>query len=254
MSSFYDIGAKGIGRVFIKNTKGEQVFRVDFSGSSRPEPIQEPGSTLTSASLPVLAIENMPAWHTVLVPLKDVVVPEPQTLSVYYEENSIEQSLGFFVLGLLEVPMPTPERIAALKSDPRANKVAMIRLGCKTCDSHLSIYAAIEKKGDPPKDAIWYQDLGEIFECTCGSTRFPLKYIRQNMHGLLVDQTFPFGSVHLQLCMNSKHCSKHIRHSDVDRKELYRRGTSAISGHKYGTFPSVVSRAYLHEALNSDKV
>ena len=166
----YDIGAKGIGRVFIKNAKGEQVFRVDFSGSSRPEPIQEPGSTLTSASLPVLAIENMPAWHTVLVPLKDVVVPEPQTLSVYYEENSIEQSLGFLVLGLLEVPMPTPERIAALKSDPRANKVAMIRLGCKTCDSHLSIYAAIEKKGDPPKDAIWYQDLGEIFECTCGST------------------------------------------------------------------------------------
>lgn len=193
----YNLAAGEVGHISIRNLRGEELFGVDIKSSLRP--ITEPGAVAASAASehPAAAMPSMPGWHTILAPMKDVLVPEPQILSVHYSEEGTEYSLGHMLLGLVEVPLPTPERIAALRSDPRSIKSAVVHLGCRHCASHLAIYTAIEKKDRPPHEATWYQDVQDEFTCSCGSTRFPLKYIRQNMHALLGLHAAPFENVTL---------------------------------------------------------
>src|SRR5271157_1544274 len=191
----YDIGAGGLGYVILRNVKGEQVFRIDLIVGSSRETAHDPNESQPSTYQHMLSVECMPAWHTLIVPMKDALINEPQVLSVHYVEDTIEYAIGSLVLGVLEIPLPSPERIAALKSDPRSSKSAVVVLGCKYCDSKLSVYAAIEKKEHPPAQATWYQDLEDEFKCSCGSTCFSLKYIKKNMHGLLEAQNLNFGAV-----------------------------------------------------------
>jgi hypothetical protein len=87
--------------------------------------------------------------------------------------------------GLAGAPPLTPDRIAAIKSDPRAVKALRLVLGCKYCDSKLKVAASLEKSDKREDDSVWYQDLPDEFVCGCGRTRLPLHILKTNTHALL---------------------------------------------------------------------
>lgn len=80
----------------------------------------------------------------------------------------------------------TPERIAAIRSEPNASKAAHFRLACKECDDALTTFVAIDRPSVPsPKDAVWYLDLPDEFRCRCGKTVVNLQYLRRGFHAVL---------------------------------------------------------------------
>ena len=87
---------------------------------------------------------------------------------------------------LLNPPPLTPERIAAIRSDPRAAKFIRVVMGCKKCPSKLVAYAGLER--DPKQEAegsVWYADLPDRFDCECGSASYDLSSTRRNLAALL---------------------------------------------------------------------
>ncbi|MHA2061977.1 MAG: Shedu anti-phage system protein SduA domain-containing protein, partial [Candidatus Sifarchaeia archaeon] len=87
-------------------------------------------------------------------------------------------------------PQPlTPERIAAIKSDPKSAKAVKLDLGCKKCPSKLKTYAALEINDELEKEGyVEYKYLSDKFLCECGKTNIDLSIIRGNLHGLLGTQ------------------------------------------------------------------
>jgi len=182
----YGIELSNPGAVVLRSRDGNQVFRVDISAS--PE-IDIAGSKSTkgdnSESGILVAVGDAPSWTMFLAPLNGVVLNEPQTLEAFLVDEEGEIPLGILAFGLASAPPLTPDRIAAIKSDPRAIKALRLQLGCKHCDSKLKVFAALEKTKECDKDFIWYQDVPEYFKCSCGKTSFSLNILRTNMHALL---------------------------------------------------------------------
>lgn len=81
----------------------------------------------------------------------------------------------------------TPERIAAIRSDPNASSWVTFEMACRVCGQSLRTYAALERDRakEEREDHIWYQALPESFACECGKTSINLASIRSNLHGLL---------------------------------------------------------------------
>jgi hypothetical protein len=62
---------------------GTEVFGVDITSNLRP--MTEPGAAAAFASSehPAIAMPNAPGWHTILAPMTNVLIPEPQMLTVH---------------------------------------------------------------------------------------------------------------------------------------------------------------------------
>lgn len=91
----------------------------------------------------------------------------------------------FFIQYVPALPL-TPERIRAIKSDPRAAKYVRYMVSCAECKKELKVACGIDR--DKSKDAaeyIWYADLPERFKCDCGKLDLDLKYLRESLHVVL---------------------------------------------------------------------
>lgn len=110
-----------------------------------------------------------------------------QTIRVH--DDGSEEPIGAFQGVLVDPPPLTPERVAAIRSDPMAAKAIRIQLGCNNCRSKVSTYAALERSEKIEADGhTWYELLPETFTCDCGGTSIDLRSIRRNLHG-------PIGNV-----------------------------------------------------------
>jgi hypothetical protein len=179
----YGIEQSNPGAVVLRSRKGNQIFRADIKTIGKVDISND--NTVDNEALDteiVVAIGDVPSWTTLLVPLKDVVLNEPQTLEASLSVDGEDISLGVLSFGLAGAPPLTPDRIAAIKSDPRAIKALQLHLGCKHCDSKLKVSAALEKLEGKDGDTIWYQDVPESFDCSCGKTHMSLEILRTNMH------------------------------------------------------------------------
>lgn len=190
----YDLAASPLGPIEFQNASGDLVYKIDITAAVEPEPGADPSAQLPGP-VSVVALQAVPSWTVLLLPLRSLIVVESQILSVHYVEQGTDHNLGQLVFGTIRVAALSEERIAALKSDPTAAKTAVLVMACKLCGDRLPIYASLEKKNSPPEGATWYQDVPDEFRCKCGSTVFPLSLIRQNMHALLGARTVPIGSV-----------------------------------------------------------
>ncbi len=86
----------------------------------------------------------------------------------------------------IKAPPLTPERVAAIRSHPRAAKFAQFKVSCKHCGHELLTYSGLEKSGKLEGDGyIWYQNLPDRFACKCGKSDVNLNYIRESLHSLL---------------------------------------------------------------------
>lgn len=172
--------------VALRDGNGNQVFRIDISAQAVGEIVDSKDKKADTPESGVLvSVSNEGSWTMVLVPLNGLVLNEPQTLEAFLLDGESEISIGVLAFGLASVPPLTPDRMAAIKSDPRAIKALHFNIGCKHCDSKLKVFAALEKPEDSDTGLVWYQDVPEVFECGCGKTRLSLNILRTNMHALL---------------------------------------------------------------------
>ncbi len=140
-----------------------------------------------------LLVSSDSSW-TILV----VRFPEPMRMAVspdrfelFMKEDSEQIPIG--ALDLLFAPAPplTEDRIAAIRSDPRAAKFVRMEIGCTSCDSKLKAYAGLEKsEGLQGEGALWYRDLPERFLCACGNTNVDLSILRDNLHVALGERIY----------------------------------------------------------------
>lgn len=182
----FGIELSDLGVILLRDKQGTEVFRLKIKTSAQVESDAEIiVENNTSAPNMLISIGEAPTWTTFTVPLKGLLVNEPQVLEAFLKSNEDEVYLGFLTFGLASAPPLTPDRIAAIKSDPRAVKALRFVLGCKYCDSNLKVAASLDKSDKREDESVWYQDLPNEFACSCGKTKMPLHILKTNMHALL---------------------------------------------------------------------
>ena len=162
-----EIGSFNLLAKTVSADTGQSVHQCD----TPPVLIPEHGRVIVFTQMP------QPGW----------LIPQP---GVYYveQQNAGNEAtrVGTLIFALIDPAPLTPERVAAIKSDPGAAKVVKIVLGCNQCPSKKLIYSAIERSLTAGREeSIWYEDCPDRFICECGKTDMDLQYIRRNLHGLL---------------------------------------------------------------------
>lgn len=169
------------------------------------KPLEQPPAALRDGSSAFLSAQQ--EWIPLFMSLKDsgIAVLAPGEYLLEETQTQGNRTLGSIYFALLRAPELTPERIAAIKSDPSAVKEVRIVIGCRKCPSKLGTYAGFERReGSDGSVGTWYQDLPETFTCECGNTKVPLTVLRTNLHALLgrtgvvADQGTTFSALYEQ--------------------------------------------------------
>jgi hypothetical protein len=117
-------------------------------------------------------------------------IPAPGVYTVFVRHDGDEIPIGSVAFALATPPPLTPERILAIKSDPRAAKGVRVELGCSGCPTKLRMYAGLERIENVQGNGyIWYQDLPQRFVCSCGNVNVDLSSARTNLHAVLGTKT-----------------------------------------------------------------
>jgi hypothetical protein len=128
-------------------------------------------------------------WTTIFVPLSatQIILPRPgQYLFVAKQADGTEEVIGEFSVVLVEPPPLTPDRIAAIRSDPQAVKAVRVEIACRKCPSKLRVYAALDRNSKQEQGgATWYQDIPEEFRCECGESVYDLTILKRNLFSFL---------------------------------------------------------------------
>jgi len=171
-------------RFRIKTESDELIGQLDITQDTNfkePVPI-----TLTDG---IYSTKTPKGWMLMFFPLVgfDAVITKPGRYFVYRVfEDETEENIGEFQFVLVNpIPM-TPERIAAIRSDPHAIKAVRAEYGCKQCPSKMRVYAALERTPKLEADGYcWYQDIPEEFLCECKSTKIDLQSLKKNFYAPL---------------------------------------------------------------------
>ena len=94
--------------------------------------------------------------------------------------------IGEFYCLLIDPAPLTPERIAAIKSDPRATKAVRITVSCNACYDSFSAYAGFDRDVNLERERyVWYQDIPDRFTCGCGRLDIDLRSMKKNLYAPL---------------------------------------------------------------------
>jgi hypothetical protein len=111
-----------------------------------------------------------------------ISIPRPGMYLVQVQRHLNYETVGQLYFGLVEAPPLTAERIAAIRSDPKAMKAVRVNMACNKCQTKLLAYAGLERSTKQEEEGcIWYQDLPDEFVCACGATRMDLSSMRRNL-------------------------------------------------------------------------
>jgi rubredoxin len=173
--------------VRVLNRNGKQLFRMELEVEQRAA-AETVGDAVQQREWDLVPSTG-PAWYLLHAPLNGLVVEEPGELLVFCHDSRTSQDelIGTITCGEVTAPALTEDRLAAIRSDPKAAKLARVSLGCKECASVFTVVAGLERTPEAmdTKDAAWYADLPDSWTCKCGATTLALQSIRRNMHGLL---------------------------------------------------------------------
>ena len=116
----------------------------------------------------------------------NIIVQHPGNYYINLVDEDELIVIGEVYFAVVDPPPLTPERVAAIRSAPRAYKAVRMEVGCKKCPKKLRAYAALERNDKEDKDGwTWYQDIADQFSCDCGATTIDTSIIRRNLHGYL---------------------------------------------------------------------
>jgi hypothetical protein len=127
-------------------------------------------------------------WSPYFFRIKDenLLITEPGDYFLTIKSKKGVQIIG--QVGFYAVtPAPlTADRISAIRSDPTSAKTVQITLGCKKCLDSYKVYSSIDgSKSKIDKKSVLYSTVPDEYICKCKETVINLKYIRNNLHGLL---------------------------------------------------------------------
>jgi hypothetical protein len=90
----------------------------------------------------------------------------------------------------------SPERLAAIRSDPKATKIAQVTLGCKKCSATFKAYVGLDRSIKLDSEGWqWAPDIKvDEFVCECGSTKIDVSLIRGGLHAY-IGHTAPSGQI-----------------------------------------------------------
>lgn len=127
-------------------------------------------------------------WSVAFLPIgmPAIVISAPGLYQVLCDVDGSRVVVGQLHFVAVDSPELTHERITAIRSDPTASKAVRIELGCNECPAKARAYVALDRSTKSEAEGwTWYRDLPDEFLCECGKTKMPLRYIRQNLHGLI---------------------------------------------------------------------
>jgi hypothetical protein len=168
----------------ITDVSGKEIMTIGFATRvAIPEDVGE----LQKKNEPLIRCSNQ-GWTPAFLPLgtNNVVISQP---GVYYVHSVTDQNtdlIGEIQFVLIEPPPLTSDRIAAVRSDPKASKAVILEIGCTKCPIKLKVYAALEQSTKLENDGCkWFSTIPDSFLCDCGTTKMDLSIIRRNLHSLL---------------------------------------------------------------------
>jgi hypothetical protein len=179
--------------ISIRSEARQQIGFFDIALAQLPNP---PTPPLTSMSGQRVIFGFAEAWSPVVAQHNDpspLVFLGPGRYLVYQgATEDTEKLIGEFYCIALDPPPLTPERVAAIKSDPHAMKAVRATVSCKECQSKLQMYAALERISALEAEGYtWYADLPDIFLCSCGKSEIDLRSSRRNLFGYLGEVRTP---------------------------------------------------------------
>lgn len=173
---------------------GNKFWIVDESGkeagfislSTRNASLNDPDAAINKDGPMILLLGEGWTVAFLLLGKPSIVIPAPGLYQVLCEVDGSRVVVGQLHFAAVDAPELTQERIAAIRSDPTASKAVRIELGCNRCPTKARAYAALDRSTKSEAEGwTWYRDLPDEFVCDCGTTKMPLRYIRQNLHGLI---------------------------------------------------------------------
>ena len=183
--------------ISLKNISGDQLGSFKLTGAqegSSPQALE--GVPLTSSTAGTVLLMMLPeAWNFFTIrwgtaPNAVVLSPGRYFLTLKQRDDS-EKIIGEFGCVLVDPAPLTVERIAAIRSDPRAINAIRIRLECNKCYDGINAYAALEHIEQLEREGyIWYQNLPDAFTCRCKITTLDLSSVKRNLYA-------PLGSVNV---------------------------------------------------------
>jgi len=141
-----------------------------------------------------------------------VIAFEPGEYVVTGLDDHCSYHLGYLHFRYVVVPALTIEQVRAIDSNPTAPSAITMRLGSTSNERALLICAATERsraEAEILQGAVWYQDLPDEYAHSDDEPSISLKYLRQNMHALLLagDALRPDGRVQMSALWSPAHLS-----------------------------------------------
>ncbi len=142
-------------------------------------------------------------WRLMPVPMcssdAGPTILEPGPYPLLLEYGGHRYQIGLLRFGSRSVPDLTPDRRAAILSDPSAAKLVRTGLKCTECNTTLDVYAGLERSKEFELDgAIWYRSLPASWSCSCGKISFDATYMRDNLHFYLGKQMVGDAPQHIE--------------------------------------------------------
>ena len=168
----------------IVDENGDKVGSLNFESQSISSKVDE--RAIKEGGVPLCIKEK--GWTVVFTSLSsgDLLIRKPDKYFFILKSNRCDTIIGEFDLILIDPPPLTPERIAAIKSDPLSAKAVRMEFKCNTCNDYLRVYSALEPDDKLSEGGfLYYTDIPDEFTCSCGRAKIDLRIIRRNLHGLL---------------------------------------------------------------------
>lgn len=133
-------------------------------------------------------VPQAPSWFLTHFALDQLVIHRSGSIRVMLGTDGAreEACIGEIFCAQVEPPPLTPDRIAAIRADPRASKHVRVALGCKKCSARLFVVAGVQRPTDlDGVENVWYEEAPTSWQCQCGHSNIDLTSIRRNLHGAL---------------------------------------------------------------------
>jgi hypothetical protein len=165
---------------------GEQLFTVDMEFEQKND--DEKKETPRDQRSWRFFGSSGPNWILFHQSLEGMLIQRPGLIKVLFrtKDSKEELCIGTLYTALIVSPQLTEDRIAAIRADPRAAKSVRVVIGCKKCPSKYYINAGINKPKDlDGVEKVWYEDIPDSWQCSCGSTVVDLTSIRRGIPGAI---------------------------------------------------------------------
>lgn len=170
----------------ISDENNIELGNVNFHGKEESQNLEEIIKKFDGKEAAIVAITKEDSFTIFHFKIGSLVT-HPGRYTVFSIYDGVSKPIGVVHFHYKKAPSLTPDQIKAIESDPSSAKAIKMTLGCKNCSFKLNVYTGLKRQPDLENEGIiWYSDLEDEFQCKCGSTNYPLIYLKESMHAILL--------------------------------------------------------------------